>query len=589
MISPITSLAYSVATNKGVYALLLGSGISKSAEIPTGWDITIELIRRIAKMQKEDCGTDPADWYKQKYGRDADYSELLDQLAKTPSDRLGLLKEFFEPAHDDIERNVKTPTKAHKAIAELVSKGYIKVIVTTNFDHLMETALRNISIEPIILSTSGSIEGATPLIHNKCTILKVNGDYLDTRLRNTPSELEFYEDPVNTMLDRIYDDFGLIICGWSAKWDIALRKSLERCRNHRYATYWSDIIGLDEPAKRLAELRKAVVVLGREADDFFSELSESVLAIETYRKPHPLSLEISVARLKKYLVDSRYRIELYDLINSDREQLYNDLCSEYYTVDPSKLKSITIENFADRIKHYEEDTKSLLALMIHGCYWSDERDRSLWISCIERIAATRSDWNGTRNTYLFSLRLYPALILLYGGGIASLANNNYNIFSSLLNASIIKNSSEENLAVFGLTPYDVLEIDVAKKVPLDDMQGMRTPVSNRMFNILREPLRIYLADEIKYQKYFDRFEYLMALIHADIRKEQGGRPWGPEGCFSWRYRHSSGYNVFDDVDSEVKRDEERWPILKEGFFGGLISRFNSVKSEYDRYISKTMW
>jgi hypothetical protein len=42
-----TQLAFSVYESKGVYALLLGSGLSRAANIPTGWEITLDLIRRI--------------------------------------------------------------------------------------------------------------------------------------------------------------------------------------------------------------------------------------------------------------------------------------------------------------------------------------------------------------------------------------------------------------------------------------------------------------------------------------------------------------------------------------------------------------
>lgn len=39
MIDPILLLSISIAEGKGVYALFLGSGISKSAGIPTGGEI----------------------------------------------------------------------------------------------------------------------------------------------------------------------------------------------------------------------------------------------------------------------------------------------------------------------------------------------------------------------------------------------------------------------------------------------------------------------------------------------------------------------------------------------------------------------
>jgi len=39
------ALTFSVRNNPGVYALLIGSGVSRGAEIPTGWDIIQDLIR----------------------------------------------------------------------------------------------------------------------------------------------------------------------------------------------------------------------------------------------------------------------------------------------------------------------------------------------------------------------------------------------------------------------------------------------------------------------------------------------------------------------------------------------------------------
>ncbi|UUN20212.1 hypothetical protein LRS65_27115 (plasmid) [Bacillus cereus] len=51
MDNQLMSLSFSMEANKGVYALLLGSGISFSANIPTGWGILKELCRRI--MERE--------------------------------------------------------------------------------------------------------------------------------------------------------------------------------------------------------------------------------------------------------------------------------------------------------------------------------------------------------------------------------------------------------------------------------------------------------------------------------------------------------------------------------------------------------
>jgi hypothetical protein len=59
MIDVLTALAFSLYENKGVYALLLGSGVSRDAQIPTGWEITLDLVRRFAALQGV---TDQPDW-----------------------------------------------------------------------------------------------------------------------------------------------------------------------------------------------------------------------------------------------------------------------------------------------------------------------------------------------------------------------------------------------------------------------------------------------------------------------------------------------------------------------------------------------
>lgn len=51
-IEKLTTLAFSMYSNKGAYALLLGSGISRSAHIPTGWEVETALIEQLAASKK---------------------------------------------------------------------------------------------------------------------------------------------------------------------------------------------------------------------------------------------------------------------------------------------------------------------------------------------------------------------------------------------------------------------------------------------------------------------------------------------------------------------------------------------------------
>ena len=55
-IDPALKLATSLHSNPGAYALLLGSGVSNAAGIPTGWEIVLDRIAKIAAVQKEAPG-----------------------------------------------------------------------------------------------------------------------------------------------------------------------------------------------------------------------------------------------------------------------------------------------------------------------------------------------------------------------------------------------------------------------------------------------------------------------------------------------------------------------------------------------------
>jgi hypothetical protein len=73
MIDPFLNLAFSVFSSKGVYALLLGSGVSRASGVPTGWEILEDLMRKLAHLEGE-LPPDPAAWYRGSYHADPDYS-----------------------------------------------------------------------------------------------------------------------------------------------------------------------------------------------------------------------------------------------------------------------------------------------------------------------------------------------------------------------------------------------------------------------------------------------------------------------------------------------------------------------------------
>ncbi len=374
MIDRMTMLAFSLHYNKGVYALLLGSGISTSAEIFTGWQIVLDLTRKVARLRGEDCDADPAAWYASTFAGEPNYSKLLNELSNSQAERSQIIRGYIEPSEDEREQGFKVPTSAHNAIAELVASGHIRVIITTNFDHLLEQALHVAGVEPTIISNAGAVEGARPLQHTNCTIIKINGDYIDTRIRNTQDELNNYEESLRSLLARVFDEYGLIVCGWSADWDTALRDILERSPNHRFSTYWTVRGEPSTVAAKTIAFRKAEVIKIEDADTFFSEMAEKVVALDEMESPHPLSIRTAVQTVARYVVDPVYRVRLERLVMQETTN-FNGLVTE----DRFPIHStppLTGETLIGQLHSYETLIEKLQAMLVTGrCSRTKQQDR----------------------------------------------------------------------------------------------------------------------------------------------------------------------------------------------------------------------
>jgi hypothetical protein len=369
---PLTQLAFSVHENKGVFALLLGSGLSHASEIPTGWEITLDLIRRVALAQGVEDQPEWARWYRETIGQEPNYSVLLNDLASSPEERRAILHSYIEPTEEDRDEGRKVPTAAHKAVAGLVRSGYVRVIVTTNFDRLMESALRERGVEPTVVASIDALSGAQPLVHSSCYIFKLHGDYKDARILNTDSELSAYPTEYNDLLDRIFDEYGLIVCGWSGEWDHALRAAFLRAPNRRYAVFWAARGKLGDGAKELVDHRRARVVPIADADTFFTGLRQRVETLEHSRQQNPVSVALLVNSAKRFLAKPEYRIQLDELFAHETDRLLSQL-------DAPELGARgrwSPEEFRVRIGRYETATEPLARTAGVLGRWGDGSDHS---------------------------------------------------------------------------------------------------------------------------------------------------------------------------------------------------------------------
>jgi SIR2-like domain len=513
LIDPLTALAFSIYENKGVYCLMLGSGVSRPAEIPTGWEITLDLVRRIAALRGVTDEPNWAAWYKATFGTDPLYSELLDQLASTPDERRSVLHSYIEPNADDIAAGRKTPTRAHQAIARMVAAGHVRVIITTNFDRLIENALRENGVEPTVITSDDALKGAVPLIHSRCYVVKIHGDYLDTRIRNTDSELGAYTPELNTLLDRIIDEHGLIVCGWSGDWDPALRAAITRAPNRRYPMFWAARGQLSPVAETLVGHRAGRVIAIEGADAFFERLEALVSAQADAQRPNPRSVELMVASAKKFLARPEFRIQLDELIGGELRRIDQDVLAS--VTHPGGAWSN--DYFGSAVARYEAQTEVLARIFgVMGRYGTGDEVRDA-VDAITRLGF-REPVGGFN--FLTNLRTYPAVLLFYAYGIGLLKAQRFadlfKLFSAPINTG--RDQTQTVASHLLLTRWEGAENDPWKLLP--GLDRHKTALSDRLHELFEGWTCDYLFTKGEYTSLFEHFELLGTLAYITLTNDK---------------------------------------------------------------------
>ena len=574
MIDPIHSLAFSIQATPGVYAVLVGSGVSRAAGIPTGWEVTLDLIRKLAELRGETCDPDPEHWYKKKFEKDADYSDLLDELDKTPDERQQLLRGYWEPNDLEREEGKKKPAAAHRAIAALAAQGFIKVIITTNFDHLVETALRDEEVEPAILSSPDKIQGALPLIHTPCCVFKVHGDYLDSRIRNTPAELDKYPPEFDQLLDRIFDEFGLIVCGWSAKWDRALRTAIYRAPSRRFTTYWAVQGKPGDEAQRLIDHRKAQVIPIEDADAFFDTIQQHVKSIEEFSKPYPLSTEAAVASLKRYLSSPEHKIRLADLIDATVEQVLSAISGE-----ASEVQETQQQNSTARFRDYESACSTLLAMASIGGFWAeDSHYYGGWKQAMERLSTSSS----RVRTSSLAMKTYPGRLLLYALGLGAIKSDKSDKLQFLNH--IFKTTAHyyhyEGIGKWQRKEDYVLTVLFNKDVMQSLLENLLWK-GMELHDALRQPLKQLIPDDENYSFIFDKLEILIALGFGYRNKHR--EYWAPLGAFF--YRKNNRERILAEIRESISQSHDRSLFEQCGIFGETSEECLQSLKNFESFVS----
>lgn len=238
-------------------SFLLGAGASVASGIPSGgqlvWDFkrslycTAQNIRTslYPDMSKESVQKEIQSYFDGQGGFPAlwsseEYSVYFEMCYPSRRDREYYIQEKV--------RDTK-PSLGYLCMGELIVNGKIDLVSTTNFDDLVQAGVRAIepglSIRTISSAVSGSI--GFSLDDGFPNIIKLHGDYLFDKLKNTGDELQKLEQEIADIWKKGIEDGGLIVVGYAGN-DNSVMTVLEeaiRSNGFKRGLYWCQPRGVE--------------------------------------------------------------------------------------------------------------------------------------------------------------------------------------------------------------------------------------------------------------------------------------------------------------------------------------------------------
>ena len=271
-------------------------------------------------------------------------------------------------------------------------------------------------------------------------------------------------------------------------------------------------------------------------------------------EPHPrLAPAAAIARLEHALAEpDQGRAAARELIMSEVEELVAKVGDEKIFPPTEAFRQ---ETLTARLRRYEDASATLIALMVTSMASREPALDDLWTAALERLADI-PPIEGSDEVWR-DLRRYPALCLLYAGGIMAVTRSKYQRLAHLF-----------------------------RKPRFDAGMGIRFPIGWRLYPsaVLRgrhahehlgisqpAPFSVWIERELQpaistaiprpedYQDAFDQFELhlsLFALPPTEFPRF--------DGCFRWRTAERGYRDALATMISEIEAQGAEWPPFTTG-------------------------
>lgn len=272
------AFARSWAVQRRQIGWLLGAGASAAAGVPAARQIIDDLLLRLyadayGVVRQHLDVTDPAVLAKvhtafdgrqgmPRLGTPGDYSAVLECALPDAAARHAYLRQLLTG---------RTPCYGQRVLAALVVSGHADLLLTTNFDELIERAVveaHGAKDDPApLLSVAGlgSVDrAATAFAKDSWPLLiKLHGDFGEANLKNLDAELQEQDASLRRAVIDGSRRFGLAVCGYSGRDDSILqmlRDAAQQPRAFPAGLWW-----LTRTPERLDPRVRGVLTQARDA------------------------------------------------------------------------------------------------------------------------------------------------------------------------------------------------------------------------------------------------------------------------------------------------------------------------------------
>lgn len=231
-------------------SFLLGAGASVSSNIPSGGQMVWDFKRTLyctdnnirtslyGDLSKENVQKEIQSYFDGRGGypelwSPEEYSFYFEKCYPSRSDREYYIRNKV--------RDIK-PSLGYLCMGELIVNGKIDLVSTTNFDDLVQAGVHSINPGFSIKTISSAVSNSVGFALNEGfpNIIKLHGDYLFDKLKNTESELQKLEDKIADIWKTSIEQNGLIVIGYAGN-DNSVMSVLEELINEggiKKGVYW---------------------------------------------------------------------------------------------------------------------------------------------------------------------------------------------------------------------------------------------------------------------------------------------------------------------------------------------------------------